>query len=122
MAKTLTKKWNLVRTVQSLSVALVGAFALTQGQTMSLGSAALVGDIQAGERKSVSCQACHGPKGISANPIWPNLAGQQEVYLANTLRAYRSGQRKDPLMGPMAAGLSDQDIADLAAYYASLKP
>ncbi len=95
---------------------------LGQAQAMSVGSAALVGDVQAGERKSVSCQACHGPQGISANPIWPNLAGQQEVYLANTLKAYRSSQRQDPLMSPMAAALTDQDIADLAAYYASLKP
>ena len=64
--------------------------------------------------------ACHGANGISPNDIWPNLAGQKEGYLAKQLKAFRDGQRKDPMMAPMVAALSDADIADLAAYFASL--
>lgn len=77
-------------------------------------------DIKAGKAKSAVCQACHGPKGISSNPLWPNLAGQQLQYLIAQLKAFRSGARQDPLMSPMATALSDQDIANLAAYYNSL--
>ena len=66
--------------------------------------------------------ACHGPKGISSNPLWPNLAGQQQTYLANQIKAFRNGQRTDVSMQPFVANLTDQDIEDLAAYYASLSP
>jgi cytochrome c553 len=86
-----------------------------------LSGAALAGDPAAGKAKSVTCAACHGPEGVSANPMWPNLAGQQEQYLAKQLRDFRAGTRKDPVMGPMAMPLSDEDIDNLAAYYASLK-
>ena len=51
--------------------------------------------------------------------MWPNLAGQQEMYLAKSIKAFRDGQRKDPMMSPMAAALSDEDIANLAAFYAA---
>lgn len=78
------------------------------------------GDPAAGKAKSATCAGCHGINGNSSNPLWPNLAGQQEQYLAKQMKAFRDGQRADPMMAPMAAGLSDQDIEDLAAYYASL--
>lgn len=81
---------------------------------------AMAGDIEAGEAKSAACVACHGPQGISPNPEWPNLAGQQEAYLLIQLKAYRDGGRQHPLMSPMVQGLSDEDLADLAAYYHSL--
>ena len=55
-------------------------------------------------------------------PLWPNLAGQHAAYLAKQMKAFRSGERKDPVMAPMAAGLSDADIDDLAAFYAGQKP
>ena len=84
-------------------------------------SAAIAGDVAAGKAKSATCAACHGPDGKSANPMWPHLAGQQELYLAKQLKDFRAGTRKDPVMGPMAAGLSDDDIANLAAFYASLE-
>jgi cytochrome c553 len=84
-------------------------------------SAALAGDVAAGKAKSATCAACHGPDGKSANPMWPHLAGQQELYLAKQMKDFREGNRKDPVMGPMAAGLSDDDIANLAAFYASLE-
>lgn len=80
------------------------------------------GDIAAGKSKSAACVACHGANGISLVPLYPNLAGQKEMYLAKQLKAFRDGQRNDPSMKPFVAALSDQDIANLAAYYASLDP
>ena len=81
---------------------------------------AMAGDAAAGKSRAAACAACHGANGISSNEIWPNLAGQKETYLAAQLKAFRDGDRKNPMMAPMAAGLSDADIANLAAYYASL--
>jgi cytochrome c553 len=86
-----------------------------------LSSNAVAADIEAGKAKSATCVACHGPAGISSNPMWPNLAGQQEQYLAKQIKAFRDGDRKDPLMAPMVAALTDADIANLAAYYSALK-
>lgn len=84
-----------------------------------ISSSVFAADIKAGKAKSATCVACHGPAGISVNPLWPNLAGQHEAYLAKQIKAFRDGERKDPLMTPMVAGLSDADIANLAAYYAA---
>jgi cytochrome c553 len=81
----------------------------------------LAGDAAAGKAKSATCAGCHGAAGISANPLWPNLAGQQEAYLVKQLKAFRDGTRSDPMMSPMAKPLSDADIENLAAYFASLK-
>jgi len=67
-------------------------------------------DIDEGKKKAVSCAGCHGVAGISANPAWPNLAGQKELYLAEQMKAFRSGARASALMGPMAKPLSDEDI------------
>ncbi len=89
----------------------------------SMGSA-VAGDAAAGKAKSAVCAGCHGPAGISANPIYPNLAGQHAAYLESQLKAFKAGKRKDgngAIMTPMAMPLSDADIANLAAYYASLK-
>jgi cytochrome c553 len=83
-------------------------------------STATAGDAAAGKSKSATCAGCHGPAGISANDMWPNLAGQKEGYLVAQLKAFRGGERKNPMMSPMVANLSDADIADLAAYFASL--
>ncbi len=77
------------------------------------------GDAAKGEAKAATCMACHGPKGNSNNPEWPSLAGQGAVYLKTSLEAFRSGQRKNVLMNAQATNLSDEDIADLAAYYAA---
>jgi cytochrome c553 len=79
------------------------------------------GNATLGKTKSVNCAGCHGSNGHSTMPGNPNLAGQNEAYLAKSIKAYRDGQRKDPMMGPMVSGLSDADIANLAAYYSSLK-
>lgn len=83
-------------------------------------TAILAGDAAAGKSKAATCAACHGANGISPNDIWPNLAGQKEGYLVAQLKAFRDGQRAAPMMAPMAASLSDADIADLAAFYAGM--
>lgn len=80
----------------------------------------LEGDAKAGEAKAVTCAACHGQKGISSNTLWPNLAGQQEGYLAKAIKDYRDGQRTEVTMDPFVSTLTDQDAADLAAYFAGL--
>lgn len=84
-------------------------------------AAGAAGDAAAGKKKSATCAACHGPDGNSTNPLWPKLAGQHAAYLVKQMKAFKSGERKDPVMAPMAAPLSDEDIENLAAYYASQK-
>lgn len=76
------------------------------------------GDPQAGESKAVTCTACHGPAGNSVNPQWPKLAGQHAAYLEKQLRHFKSGVRDNAIMMGQAAALGEQDIKDLAAYYA----
>ncbi len=76
-------------------------------------------DLAAGKALSKNCAACHGETGATGNPAWPHLAGQKPGYLANALKAFRAGLRKDPTMSGMARGLSDSDIASLASYYAA---
>ena len=66
------------------------------------------------------CVACHGADGISIVPDYPNLACQKEQYLMDSIKAYKNGDRNNPIMKPMVAALSDEDIANLAAYYATL--
>jgi cytochrome c553 len=78
-------------------------------------------DAAAGKGKAAMCAACHGAAGISAIPMYPNLAGQKEAYLLKQMKAFKSGARKDPIMAPMAGMLSAADMANLSAYYASLK-
>lgn len=75
------------------------------------------GDASAGEAKAVVCAACHGQGGNSTIPINPSLAGQNYTYLERALLDYRSGARKNAIMNGQAAGLSDEDIANLAKYY-----
>jgi cytochrome c553 len=86
-----------------------------------LSGAAEAGDIAAGKAKAATCAACHGANGISAVPMYPNLAGQKEQYLIKQLKDFKAGKRQDPVMAPMAMILSDADIENVAAYYASLK-
>ncbi|HZH53438.1 MAG TPA: cytochrome c [Microvirga sp.] len=78
-------------------------------------------DAQAGRQKIVTCQACHGLDGLSKNPEAPNLAGQVESYMVKSLRDYRSGERRHEAMNIVAKDLTDEDIADVAAYYASIQ-
>jgi len=78
-------------------------------------------DVAAGKAKSTMCAPCHGANGVSKIPMYPNLAGQKEQYLAKEIKSFKNGSRKDPVMEPMASSLSDADIANLAAYYAAMK-
>ncbi len=77
------------------------------------------GDAAAGQGKSAVCAACHGLDGNSGNAEWPSLAGQHENYIVSQLNAFQTGTRQNVLMTPMSMGLSDQDKADIAAYYAA---
>ena len=78
------------------------------------------GDPAAGQAKAGTCFACHGPDGNSVNPQWPKLAGQHPGYTKKQLLEFQSGEmRRDVMMAPMIAGLNEQDIEDLAAYYAT---
>jgi len=78
-------------------------------------------DAAAGKNKTMSCAGCHGSEGISQAGMFPNLAGQHAEYLESALKQYRDGDRENDMMTPMAKGLSDDDIKDIAAYYARLK-
>src|SRR5262245_1816178 len=99
------KLWRFVAALAGLSVA-----------SSVLGDAA-----DNGATKAAVCSACHGPNGNSSNPEWPNLAGQGERYLVQQLKYFKDGKRNNPVMAPMAAPLSDQDMVDLAAYFAAQK-
>lgn len=74
------------------------------------------------EALTATCATCHGAKGVSENPAWPSLAGQKAGYLISQMRAFRDGERQDPLMSPMAKGLTDSQINQLATYYAEQQP
>lgn len=78
-------------------------------------------DAAAGRAKAQACAVCHGPNGLSTMPDAPNLAGQPAIYLAAQLKAYRSGARAHEVMSVMAKPLSDADIDNLAAWFASIK-
>lgn len=99
------------------------SFALTVTACLLLlagGNALAAGNASRGLEKSQTCQACHGKDGnLATTPNTPKLGGQHAGYLAYALKQYRSGDRQDPQMNSFASGLSDQDIADLAAWYAS---
>ena len=80
------------------------------------------GSAEAGRQKSENCKACHGADGNTpTGPDFPRLAGQHEDYLLKALKDYKSGARKNPIMSGQVGGLSAQDMADLAAYFASQK-
>lgn len=99
--------------------AVAGLFAVSA----ALPALASAADVEAGKAKSAVCAACHGQNGMAQVPMYPNLAGQNEAYLVSALKAYRDKQRNGgqaPVMQGQAAALSDADIANLAAYYASL--
>lgn len=82
-------------------------------------SAVAEGNIAAGKTKSALCAGCHGATGKNPSPNFPNLAGQHAQYIVKQLKAFKAGTRVNPTMAPMAATLSEQDMADVAAYFAS---
>ncbi|MFQ5659718.1 MAG: c-type cytochrome [Gammaproteobacteria bacterium] len=87
---------------------------------LSVAGAVNAGDPVAGKNKTMTCIACHGFKGISANNEWPNLAGQKKGYLVNQMKAFRDGTRTDPVMSGMLKGLNDEDFENIATYFSEL--
>ncbi len=84
-------------------------------------SSVLAADVAAGKAKTMTCVACHGVNGVSMVDLYPNLAGQKAGYLVKQMNAFKDGTRKDPTMNAMVMPLTSEDIANIAAYYASLK-
>lgn len=97
----------------------LAAFVLLAGLAGAASAAdpVVVGDPAVGATKAAVCGACHGATGNSVNPIWPSLAGQHQSYIAEQLALLKAGTRVAPVMQPMAAALSPQDMADLGAYF-----
>lgn len=93
---------------------LLGVLMLTAG-------AAQARDPVAGKARAGMCATCHGPLGLSQLPNAPNLAGQPAIYTVEQLKNYRSGKRQNEVMGVIAKPLTDQEIDDLAAWYASIQ-
>lgn len=101
---------------KSLAVSALLAVAFGAG----VAGTAAAGDVSRGESISSTCVACHGPGGNSSMPsMYPSIAGRDAGELAELLHGYRDGDIQDPQMSPQAAHLTDQDIADLAAYFAA---
>lgn len=98
-----------------LLTAVIGVTFAMSTSVMAAGNAA------AGKTKAVMCAACHGADGNSPTDMFPKLAGQGEAYLVKQLAEFKSGVRSNAVMAPMAAGLSEQDMADIAAYFSSKK-
>jgi len=102
-----------VLAAMSLAQTLLAPAVLAQSET---------GSAEAGQAKSGTCVACHGVDGNSVNPEWPSIAGQHAEYIVKQLKAFKDGARTNVLMSPMAVALTDQDMRDLAAYFASQRP
>ena len=105
----------------ALSLTLCGMLlSASAGATEAANNAGTgAGSAEAGQTKAASCVACHGVNGNSVNPVWPTLAGQHQQYIVKQLKAFKNDERTDPLMTPMAKGLSDADMEDLGAYFAA---
>jgi cytochrome c553 len=88
------------------------------GMFLSMGAFAQ-GDVEAGRAKAAVCAGCHGANGNSTNPVWPKLAGQHAYYIEKEIRDFQNKKRLDATMAPMVAGLTDVDIENIAAYFAS---
>jgi cytochrome c553 len=94
--------------------------AILVGLLGTIGAAEAAGDAAAGKTKSAACAGCHGDKGQGVAPN-PALAGKSDADLVKALKDYKSGTKPNPIMNGLAAALGDQDMEDLAAFYASLK-
>jgi cytochrome c553 len=103
--------------------AAVAVFALAVGMPAVFAQeAAVKGSADAGAAKAAVCAACHGPNGNSTNPEWPSLAGQNAAYTFEQLTMFKAKKRNNPVMQPIVDPLSEQDFADLAAYFAQQTP
>lgn len=88
---------------------------------LGLSAPAAAQDAAAGRQLAGQCQTCHGLDGIAQIPIAPNLAGESQIYIEKQLKAFRSGEREDEMMSVVAKNLTDKQISDLAAWYASIQ-
>lgn len=95
---------------------------LFSGSLLAVAAQAQEGSVDAGRTKSATCAACHGVDGNSMTPDWPSLAGQHSTYIVRQLKAFKSGDRVAVAMKPFADMLTEQDMADVAAYFAAQKP
>ena len=116
--------WEVSGTIESnpngvdAAVANSGTIQADGGQVLLTAQAV---DAKAGRALARQCQTCHGIDGIARIPIAPHLAGESEIYLQTQLKAFRSGKREHEMMTVVAKKLSDEQIADLAAWYASIE-
>lgn len=101
-------------------MAIAVAAAIAAGSTLGTAAQA-AGDAAAGREKSKVCRTCHGLDGVARLPTAATIAGESALYLTKQLKAFRAGERQDPQMSIIAEKLSDEDIADLAAWYSSIK-
>ena len=97
------------------------ALALAAALALAMAPSSVLADAAAGRAKAQMCTPCHGANGLAVAPNTPHLAGQPEPYLVEQLKAYRSGKRAHEVMAVVAKPLTDAEIADLAAWYASLE-
>lgn len=115
-----TTRVAIVASIALVAMALGVALAATAPFDDLRKQAPIHGDAAAGATKAALCAACHGAKGIAAAPVFPNLAGQSATYLYVQLRAFKDGARANAVMQPLAKALTDQDMRNLAAHFASL--
>jgi cytochrome c553 len=111
---TLFRKGNLMKKkllALSLALAFVGTSSIVHAE----------GNIYAGKEKAASCAGCHGEDGNSMVATFPRLAQQHSSYLQKQLHAFKDGSRNNPIMSPMAMALTDEDMVDIAVYYAAQK-
>jgi len=104
---------NAKRIAINFAVSLLCTAGVAQAEKMP------EGNVAAGQAKAAMCAACHGVDGNSVNPEWPSLAAQHTQYIVKQLKAFKGGTRQNPTMAPMAMGLSDQDMEDVAAYFSA---
>lgn len=107
---------NTLSMIKPIALLALLGFAASSTQVLARGPA----NPEAAKKLAEPCQACHGANGVATAPIYPHLAGQYADYLARALHEYRDGGRKNPIMAVYVEKLTDQDIAELAAYFSSM--
>ncbi len=115
-----TTRVAIVASITSVAMAVGMALAATPPFDDLRNQTPVHGDAAAGAAKAATCTACHGAKGIAVAPTFPNLAGQSQTYLYVQLRAFKNGARTNAVMQPLAKALTDRDMRNLAAHFASL--
>jgi cytochrome c553 len=119
--KNMTLK-NLGYAIRGLAAASSHSMLLAIAGLALAATAHAQGSVEAGAAKSAVCVACHGVTGNSVNPEWPSIAGQPAAYIREQTAMVRDQKRVNALMYPLVVGISDADIADIAAYYAAQTP